>query len=231
MAIPIADENPTPKSYVAYITLGIIALNVAIFVLFQNGLFNDVAHAATIGFGMIPSIVWGDKILPPEIFTATSGFSIISYMFLHGDLMHLVGNMLILWVFGNNIEYILGRFNYIAFYLLGGIAAALLHATILSGSDTPLIGASGAVSAIGAAYLLIHPKAHIWILLFWLIPIRIPAWAAIGAWFAYQIYASFALTDQAVAWWAHIGGFLFGIAFILLFFRMHISPTITKLIK
>lgn len=234
MPIPIADENPTHFSHKSIITFIIIGLNVAVFIVLQQGLFDNVTDLSVLGFGLIPSVFWGDKFLDPNIMAFSAEYTLISYMFLHGGWMHLISNMLILWVFGDNIEQDLGRFAYLMFYLLGGIAAGLLHLLLSVGSDAPLIGASGAVSAIGAAYLLIHPKAKIWLLLFWVFPVKIPAWVAICAWFAYQIYASTLGVQTGggeleVAWWAHIGGFVFGIGYILLFKRILISPIYTDL--
>lgn len=229
MAIPIGDDNPVKDGQKSYVTLAIIILNVAVFILFQNGFFADISGGSVLGYGLVPSVYWGDKMLPEDYSTIGAEYTLYSYMFLHGGWMHLASNLLILWVFGDNIEQALGRVYYLIFYIVGGLAAGLLHAFILSGSDAPLIGASGAVSAVGAAYLLLYPRAHIWILVFWLIPLKIPAWVAISAWFAYQIYESIGGNDQAVAWWAHIGGFLFGLLVIIVFKRNSISPDITKL--
>lgn len=229
MPMPIADENPTDHNHKSYVTLALIAANILVFVVFQQGLFDQVDGASVIGYGLIPSVFWGTRMLPPELMAISADNTIISYMFLHGDLMHLVGNMLILWVFGDNVEQDLGRYRYLGVYIIGGMAAGLLHAYMQPLSDAPLVGASGAVSAIGAAYLLLHPKAKLWLLLFWVLPVKIPAWAAIAAWFAYQVYAGFAVgANEAVAWWAHIGGFLFGLAYVLLFKRHLISPVYTK---
>lgn len=220
MPIPIADENPTHHNHKSVVTIGLIAANVLVFVLFQQGLFDEVTFASILGFGLVPSVFWGDKILPPGIFNIGSYSTIMTYMFLHGGMMHLVSNMLILWVFGDNVEQALGRYRYLGFYIVGGIVSGYLHAWLMPASDAPLVGASGAISAVAAVYLLLHPKAKLWLLLFWIVPVKIPAWMAIAAWFAYQLYASFtAGPDDAVAWWAHIGGFIFGLAYILVFKR------------
>lgn len=157
MSIPIADENPTKFGHNSVITMALIAINVLVFIVLQNGLGDEIDYQSILSFGLIPSVFWGDKMLPPELVAIPSDYSVITYMFLHGGLMHLVSNMLILWVFGDNIEQTLGRYAYLGFYIFGGIAAGLLHATTQAGSDAPLVGASGAVSAISAAYLLIYP--------------------------------------------------------------------------
>lgn len=172
MPIPIADENPTHRNHKSIVTIGLIAANLLVFVLFQQGLFDDVTDASILGFGLVPSVFWGDKILPPDIYTLGSDNTVLTYMFLHGGLMHLVSNMLILWVFGDNIEQALGRYRYLGFYIIGGMAAGFLHALISASSDAPLVGASGAISAVSAAYLLLHPRAKLWLLLFWVLPVK-----------------------------------------------------------
>ena len=229
MPIPIADVNPTPKSHRSLITFILIALNILIFVLVQNGLSDHVSQESLLKFGLIPSVFWGENQLPQQYQLFYYPLTLVTHVFLHGDLMHLASNLIILWVFGDNIEQAFGRIGYLVFYLAGGLAAGLLHAYIDAGSVAPLIGASGAISAIGAAYLLLYPRAVLWVLLFWIIPVKLPAWVAIGAWFIYQIYASMAAGEQLVAWWAHIGGFVFGIGYILAFKRQLIDGFYRKL--
>ncbi|MGL1921363.1 MAG: rhomboid family intramembrane serine protease [Hyphomicrobiales bacterium] len=236
MPIPIADENPTKKGQKSPVTKILIALNVLVYLFYQvdftNFLNGMPSYQSLMGFGLIPVVFWGDRPLAAELITIPADFTIITYMFLHGGLMHLVSNMLILWIFGDNIEQALGRYRFLGFYLLGGIVAGLLHALMQADSVVPMIGASGAVSAVGAAYLLLHPRAKLWLLLFWVIPVKIAAWMAILAWIAYQLYESFSIAgDQAVAWWAHIGGFGFGLAYILLLRRDLISPDISNWFK
>jgi membrane associated rhomboid family serine protease len=223
MPIPIADVNPTHKSHRSMVTFVLIALNIIIFVVVQKGLFGDVTDESLLRYGLIPSVLWGQDSLPQQFQIFYYPLTAFTHSFLHGDLFHLITNLVILWVFGDNIEQAFGRVGYLVFYLAGGLAAGLLHAFVESSSAAPLIGASGAISAIGAAYLLLHPRAVLWVLLFWLIPIKMPAWAAIGAWFVYQIYSSLVAGDQLVAWWAHIGGFVFGVAYIYLFKRRFID--------
>ncbi|NRA89058.1 MAG: rhomboid family intramembrane serine protease, partial [Rhizobiales bacterium] len=144
MAIPIADENPTHKNHKSYITIGLIAINVVVYLFFQGGIFAEVDPIITIGFGLIPSVLWGNNYIDETIFSIAADLTLISYMFLHGGLMHMVSNMLILWVFGDNIELALGRAQYLLFYILGGVAAALLQAIMLMDSELTLEGASGA---------------------------------------------------------------------------------------
>jgi membrane associated rhomboid family serine protease len=139
-------------------------------------------------------------------------------MFLHAGWLHLLSNMLFLWVFADNVEDAFGHFAFLLFYLLTGIAGGLTHVMMAPASPAPLIGASGAVSGVIAAYMLLYPKARIWILLFMRLPIRIGAIWVLGGWFALQVL-SLLLTgedDLQVAWWAHIGGFFAGLAITFL---------------
>jgi membrane associated rhomboid family serine protease len=136
-------------------------------------------------------------------------------MFLHGGIMHLIGNMLFLGVFGDNIEDAMGHVKFVAFYLICGAAAALSHVMIAPGSTTPMIGASGAISGVLGAYLILHPKSWVTILLFW-IPLRFPAWLLLIGWIGFQMFAALGSgpSGGGVAWWAHIGGFAAGAALI-----------------
>jgi membrane associated rhomboid family serine protease len=139
--------------------------------------------------------------------------SILSSMFFHGDLMHLAGNMLFLWIFGNNVEDRWGRIQFLAFYLIGGVVATLGHALAAPSSTVPLVGASGAIAAVMGAYLVLFPKVKIRALLA-IIPIRVPAWLLLGVWFVSQFYIA---PTSGVAWMAHVVGFAFGIVVAMVF--------------
>src|SRR6266545_5046392 len=153
-----------------------------------------------------------------------SFLSLLDAMFLHGSWLHLLGNMLFLWVFGNNVEDRLGRVRYLVFYLLCGYVAAYGFALFNAGSADPLIGASGAVSGVLGAYLMFFPRARVWSLVPFLlfIPLRLPAWLVLGVWFALQwVYsAGYTVSDAgAVAYLAHVFGFLFGFLAAVPFLR------------
>jgi rhomboid family protein len=139
--------------------------------------------------------------------------TLITYQFLHGGWWHLIANMAFLWVFADNVEDAFGHFGFLIFYLLCGIAAGMLHTLVDPHSGAPLIGASGAVSGVLASYMLLYPRARVWILLFLRIPLPIPAVWALGGWFALQLVSAFISTEDSnlVAWWSHIGGFLTGL--------------------
>jgi membrane associated rhomboid family serine protease len=148
-------------------------------------------------------------------------------MFFHADVFHLVGNMLFLWVFGDNVEDAMGHLRFLVFYLACGVFAALFHAWMLPDSDLPLIGASGAVAGVIAAYLMLHPRVGVWVLAFKVIPLRITAGLALGIWIALQV-VMVAMPDMGpVAWWAHIGGLIAG-AVLILFMRRPGVPLFDK---
>jgi membrane associated rhomboid family serine protease len=143
-------------------------------------------------------------------------------MFLHGGWMHLLGNMLFLWVFGGSVEEALGHFQYLIFYLICGIGSAVVHTAFNWGSDIPTVGASGAISGIMGAFIVLYPRSRVTTLipaLFLFFTIRIPAFLMLGYWFFIQFFsgvASLGMTDQGgVAWWAHVGGFLLGALLVL----------------
>jgi membrane associated rhomboid family serine protease len=143
-------------------------------------------------------------------------------MFLHGGWMHIIGNMLYLWIFGNNVEDAMGHRRFIVFYLLCGIAAALAQALPNPSSEVPMIGASGAISGVLGAYLLLYPHARVLVVIpifFYPYTVRIPAGWVLGFWFLMQVASSLSAPEQqgGVAWSAHIGGFVAGMALIPLF--------------
>ncbi len=140
-------------------------------------------------------------------------------MFMHGGLMHLLGNMWFLWIFGDNVEDRMGPLHYLLFYLLCGTAADAAHALSNPGSHIPTIGASGAISGVMSAYVLLYPKVKVKMAL-WYNVISLPAWVAIGQWFVWQLLAGTVLsnsTDHGVAWFAHVGGFLAGLILVYFF--------------
>jgi len=169
-------------------------------------------------FGLVPSDVYLYKI--------------ISSMFLHGSWMHLIGNMAYLWIFGNNIEDYLGHIKFLIFYLFCGVCATLLHVFSDANSTIPVVGASGAISGILGAYLLLYPKAKVRLLVWFGIVtiLRVKASIVLIFWFAYQFLSVLKSTSQGggVAWWAHIGGFIAGILVIFLFRKKNKSNLVEK---
>lgn len=223
MFIPLHDANVLKHIKLQYVTLTLIALNVLAY-LFVNVLTDTATMQATfVSFGYIPAVVNDFEELPVELVYIPENLSLISYSFLHGDFMHLMGNMLFLWVFGDNIEDALGHIRFLIFYVLCAIAGALAHGFMDQVSIAPLIGASGAVAGIIGAYLVLHPKVRVWVLAFSRIPLRVPAYIPLIIWIGFQIFMVFAMPEDAVSWGAHIGGFAAG-AILVVFMRRRGVP-------
>ena len=217
---PIRDENPTHRTPV--VTIALIAANVLVFI-WQLLLPPRGAAAAVYSLGLIPAVLFGSVELPAEIRTVPTALTPLTSMFLHGGFLHLAGNMLYLWVFGDNIEDRMGRGRFLVFYVLCGIAAALAQALPDPRSEIPMIGASGAVSGVLGAYLLLYPRAPVLVvipLLIVLYTVHVPALIVLGLWFVGQLLSSLAQQGEAgVAFRAHVGGFLAGLLLIRLFAR------------
>lgn len=217
MLLPLKDDNPLRRIPLQYVTIAFIAINVAVF-LWQLSLGERGGQRAVYAYGMVPAVLFGFKDLPPDIAAIPDWLTVITSMFMHGGWMHLIGNMLFLWVLGDNVEDSMGHVRFVVFYLLSGIAAALAQAGLNPQSEVPMIGASGAISGVIGAYLMLHPKAPIHTLVFRFV-VALPAFVVLGLWIVFQLINA-AIADAAgssggVAWWAHIGGFFAGAILII----------------
>jgi membrane associated rhomboid family serine protease len=217
--IPLHDDNPTTLTPI--VTVAVIAICVLVF-LWQLSLPPGAAERAVYGLGLIPAVLFDRAQLPPEIASVPAELSIVTSMFLHGGLLHLGGNMLYLWIFGNNVEDSMGHGRFVAFYLLCGLAAALAQAFQAPDSTVPMIGASGAIGGVLGGYFMLFPRAHVLVLVpigFFITTLRVPAVVVLGLWFVLQFVNSAMTVGQAggVAYWAHIGGFLAGVVLIVPF--------------
>jgi len=217
--IPIADNNPSHRT--PFVTWTFLVSCVLVF-LWQLSLPEEGFRAAVFHFGLVPKALFQAPLGHPDLLIAPV-LSLFTSMFLHGGLLHLVGNMLFLYVFANNIEDSMGHGRFIIFYFLCGLAAALTQALMAPGSTIPMVGASGAISGVLGAYLLLHPFAWIKLLMPYLVIffIWVPAWLMLGAWFAFQLLQSMlSPPDQAgVAFGAHAGGFVAGMVLVVFFKR------------
>lgn len=217
MLLPLKDDNPLKRIPFQYVTVSFIVLNVVVF-LYQQSLADGAGQAVVLSFGAIPSVLFGINTLTPELVMIPAPLTLITSMFMHGGWMHLIGNMLFLWVLGDNVEDSMGHGRFIIFYILCGIAAALTHAAMAPASSVPMIGASGAISGVIGAYLILHPKVQILTLAFRFF-IHIPAYILLGIWIAMQVFNVYTAGDTTggggVAWWAHIGGLIAGIVLII----------------
>lgn len=218
MFVPLHDENTLKSIRFQYVTLAIIAVNIVIYLLEATRL-DDVAIAS---FAIIPNELFDTSLFPLPAESVGPRYperlTLLTYMFFHGDILHLAGNMLFLWVFGDNVEDALGHIKFLFFYLACGVAGGLLHAWIEPTSGVPLIGASGAVAGVIAAYLMLHPRVRVWVLALKAIPLRISAAFALGIWILIQVVMVFLPQVGPTAWWAHIGGLLAG-AVLVVFLR------------
>jgi membrane associated rhomboid family serine protease len=222
--IPLHDDNPTSLKPV--VTVALIVLCVLVFVWELS--LGQALERAIYSFGAIPAVLFGTKALNPELVAIPAGLTVISSMFLHGGWMHLIGNMLYLWIFGNNIEDSMGHIRYIVFYVVCGIAAGMAHALLDPTSTVPMIGASGAVSGVLGAYLLLFPRAQVYVAIplgFFIHAAYLPAMFVLGFWFVLQLVSSaFAPSGQGgIAFFAHIGGFAAGMVLIPLFKYRHVK--------
>lgn len=222
--IPLHDDNPTTIK--PFLTIAFIVTCSVIF-LWQLSLGTRGFEMAVYRLGVIPAALLGDKTLPPELVMVPPTLTVFTSMFMHGGWMHLIGNMLYLWIFGNNIEDAMGHVRFVVFYLLCGIAAVFAQALPNMESTIPMIGASGAISGVLGAYLLLFPRAHVLVLVplgFFTRTMYLPAMVVLGFWFLLQLINS-ALADPGqggVAFGAHIGGFIAGMVLLPLFKYRHV---------
>ncbi|MBK9130814.1 MAG: rhomboid family intramembrane serine protease [Gammaproteobacteria bacterium] len=217
--IPLRDDNPTSTR--PLVTLGLIVACCLVF-LWQISLGPSGFERAVFSLGLIPAVLFGSAHLEPGLEVVPAGLTVFSSMFLHGGWMHLIGNMLYLWIFGNNIEDAMGHARFIVFYLLCGVSAALAQAVFEATAQIPMVGASGAISGVLGAYLLLYPHARVQVLVpfgFIMHMMSLPALLVLGFWFLLQLISSAAATagEGGTAWFAHLGGFVAGMALIPLF--------------
>lgn len=206
---PIRDHNPSER--MPFVTYGLMAANIVIFLSYV-ALFSDAR--AINGFFATYALV------PAEVSAGLEFQTLLTSMFLHGGWMHLAGNMLFLYIFGDNLEDAFGHLGFAAFYIMAGIGAGLVHVFIDPSSPVPTVGASGAIAGVMGGYLLLFPKARVDILLIIVVFVRIfpvPAWVMLGLWFAFQLFSGVTTTPGGggVAYWAHVGGFVIGAILVI----------------
>lgn len=223
---PYADHNP--HNHFPLVTWTLIAANVAVFI-YQMTVPEAALFRFYDAFGMVPAQLLGGGLdggagvpmkgvpVPPSIAGGIpEPLTVFTSMFLHGDAFHLFGNMLFLWVFGDNVEVALGRVKFLLFYLLCGIAAAAAQTLSAPDSIVPMIGASGAISGVLGAYIMLFPRATIRVLLI-IIPLSLPAVVVLGIYFGMQVFFATSTpsdVEGGVAFWAHVGGFVAGMVLV-----------------
>ena len=217
--IPLKDDNPTSKKPI--VTYFLIGLCVLIFLIQLNSQSYKTGQLFY-SYGLIPSVLMGNNELPMDLYAVPSYLTIFTSMFMHGGFMHLIGNMLYMWIFADNIEDNLGPSKFLIFYLLSGIGAAMTQVLMDTQSQIPMVGASGAIGGVLGAYIINYPKARVLVLIpfgFFSQLIKIKALYVLGFWFVLQFINSSMMSSQGggVAYAAHIGGFVSGMVLILFF--------------
>ncbi len=225
---PYKDDNPTILTPIMVVAL--IAANLAIWIVFQGMGSAERVAASICELGLIPGDLLhrlpigytfpvGDG-LSCVVQPGNAWYTVISSMFLHGGWLHILGNMWFLWVFGNNVEDIMGHGRFLVFYLVCGLAAAAAQIAISPSSAVPMVGASGAISGVMGAYVVLYPRVRVhclvWLVIF-IFRVTVPAWLMLGYWFALQVVGASVDPLGGVAVWAHIGGFLAGAILISIF--------------
>ena len=217
--IPIKDINPTERF--AFVTLFIIILNVAVF-LHELMLGPKAGELFVDSFALVPKRLFSG--VPEPSGAVPVGVTLVTSMFLHGGFLHIGGNMLYLWIFGNNVEDSMGHVRFVVFYLCCGIIASYIHALANAASTVPMIGASGAISGILGAYLILYPRARVLSLIMlglYVRTVEVSAMFILGFWFIFQFLSALVSTGTGggVAWYAHVGGFVAGMLLIGIFKR------------
>jgi membrane associated rhomboid family serine protease len=227
---PLRDENPT--LHTPFVTVALVMANVVVWLYLQGAGMSEPRLAATVcRFGVIPAELTGQLEgvegiqlgpgLPPCTFEAHAWETLFSYMFLHGSWLHLIANMWFLWLFGNNVEDSMGHGRYLVFFVLTGLVAAGAHIYSDPAAAIPMVGASGAVSGLMGAYLVLYPKVRIqtlFIIIFIIRIVPLPAWLTLIVWFLIQLASGYFSPGQVgVAFWAHIGGFVAGVVLVKIF--------------
>jgi rhomboid family protein len=211
MVLPLYDENPLNKPVLPWVTWGLMTINIIVF-LFEVGGSDAGMRAMVATYGATPSAIARNTGtgagIPPYLTLLTS-------IFLHGSFLHLFGNMIFLWVFGDDIEEAMGRLRFVAFYLLCGIGASLAFVLSAPQSSTPLVGASGAIAGVLSAYLMLRPCAKVTVLVLRFV-VRVSAFWVIGGWVLWQLWQIAVQTQDEVAYMAHLGGLVVGAVLFLL---------------
>ncbi|MDX1576473.1 MAG: rhomboid family intramembrane serine protease [Kiloniellales bacterium] len=221
--LPLHDDHPRVLIQQPWVTWALIAVCSLVF-LHQASLTPSEGLALILGLGLIPATVTGEAQLEPELALVPPWATLVTAAFLHGGWMHLIANMLYLWVFGDNVEDAMGHWRFLAFYLLCGLAAGLAHIAADPGSTIPTVGASGAISGVLGASLILHPKSRVLVPVI-VIPLYLPAWALLVFWIGFQVWSATVggPVGGGIAWWEHIGGFVAG-ALLVVPFRHRAVP-------
>jgi membrane associated rhomboid family serine protease len=221
LALPLYDDNP--RRGVPIVTYGLITACVVVF-LWQLGLSPRQAEAVPFEYGMIPAVLFGQAELPEHLQKVPPWATLFTCMFLHGGWLHLIGNMIYLWIFGKGVESAAGPLRFLVFYFVCGAAAGLLQGLIEPDAEVPMIGASGAIAGTLGAYFVLFPRGNVVIFIWFFVFVRlvsVPAVIVLGLWFMIQLLSALSAPagEPGVAFWAHVGGFITGALLIPIFRR------------
>ena len=242
---PIRDDNPTVLTPI--VTVGLIAANLATWVLVQGLGAAEPLASSVCTLGLIPGELLqrapaGTELPLGEgltcVLTDTPHWhTLVTSMFLHGGWLHLLGNMWFLWVFGNNVEDSMGHLRFLGFYLATGLVAAMAQVAVHPASAVPMVGASGAISGVMGAYIILYPRVRVhmftWLVIYPL-RFRMPAWLMLGYWFFLQVVGGLPMLEEesgGVAFWAHAGGFVAGMMLVFLFRNAALINRRTRLVS
>ncbi len=225
LTLPLYDDSPRVQVPVA--TGGIIAACGMVF-LWQLGQGPRASEALALAYGLVPAVFFGTTELPAQLQLVPPWATLFTSMFLHGGWLHLLGNMLYLWIFGRAVETALGPLRFVVFYCLCGALAGVAQASMAPGSEVPMLGASGAIAGVLGGYLVLYPRGNVVVLLWILIFVRlitVPAVIMLGLWFLLQLLSATSASagDAGVAFWAHVGGFIAGMLLVWFFRRRGVA--------
>ncbi|HEX8165573.1 MAG TPA: rhomboid family intramembrane serine protease [Beijerinckiaceae bacterium] len=230
MFLPLYDGVPLVHLKAPLVTRALIGGCVVAWLMTSLGMLPVSEQTVAVGFGVIPAVLFGTKTLPASLHFVPEPLTLVTSIFLHGSVLHLAGNMLFLWVFGDNVEDGMGHRRFLVFFLLCGVAAGLAHAAMMPSSTVPLIGASGAIAGVVAAYLILYPRVKLWALFFGRIPLHVPAMWAIGFWIVLNVLGALIAEDDNIGWYAHLGGLAAGAALTPILRRRY-DPVLARVEK
>ncbi len=226
MVIPLYDDAELKFLRRPAVNWTLIFINVAVFLVVRSEIFGDPLTIIR-GFALIPRVLFGEAQLAKWIVGPPAALTLLTSLFFHSGWLHLIGNMLFLYVLGDNVEDAMGSLHYLLFYLTCGVASGVVFAYAAPETVMPLVGASGAISGVCAAYLMLYPRATIFGLAA-IFPIRAPAWMFVGAWIVLQIIHVLFGEQDHVAWIAHLGGIVAGLILTPMFARRALAPRLRR---
>ncbi len=218
MFLPLHDGAPMRFLRRPIVNFALIGLNVLVFLLMSAGVLGDTERI-DLALGTIPAVLFDHSTLAKGLAIVPEPLTLLTSPFIHGSFGHIAGNMLFLWVFGDNVEDAMGSLRYLGFYFACGVAGALAFCLADPTSQAPLIGASGAISGVVVAYLILYPRIRVLGLVLNIIPLRVPAIWCLGGWIALQVVSALTTEHSEVGFWAHVGGVVCGAALTPLLHR------------